>query len=114
MLRRIGGTSRTIRERLNLSAAFVAKHLNISEDALTAIEDGTREVTSDELRKFSKLYGVCSDDFLDRHATNDADSSLHDLPELSDMDKKAIQDTMYFRTRYRSRSNQQHQHTHKK
>lgn len=92
---------RTIRESLHLSSAFVAKQLNISEDALTAIEDGTQEATSDDLRKLSKLYGIPSDELLCGQTTNVVNLSRYDLPKLSDIDKKAIQNVMHFQTRYR-------------
>ena len=47
-----------VRKGLKLSQEFVAKQLGMTRTTIVAIEAGTRKVTTDELKKFSVLYGV--------------------------------------------------------
>ncbi|HKM35006.1 MAG TPA: helix-turn-helix transcriptional regulator, partial [Lachnospiraceae bacterium] len=53
-----------VRKKLKLSQEFVAKQLDMTRTTIVAIEAGTRKVTSDELVKFAKLYGVSTDELL--------------------------------------------------
>lgn len=46
------------REMLHLIQDYVAKVIGISRTAIVQIENGNRKVSTDELAKFSKLYGV--------------------------------------------------------
>lgn len=47
-----------VRKNLKLSQEFVASQLGMTRTTIVAIEAGTRKVSTDELAKFSELYGV--------------------------------------------------------
>ena len=81
-----------IRKRLKLSQEFVAKQLKIARTTVVAIEAGTRKVTSDELVKFAKLYGVSTDEILYGDVSDDTEvrAFARAFSELSDIDKKEI------------------------
>jgi len=53
----IGGRLRAAREYLGLSQELVAQHLDVPRPAVSAMERGSRKVSSVELRKLAQLYG---------------------------------------------------------
>jgi len=53
----IGGRLRSAREYLGLSQELVAQHLDIPRPAVSAMERGTRKVSSVELKQLAQLYG---------------------------------------------------------
>lgn len=53
----IGGRLRAAREYLGLSQELVAEHLDVPRPAVSAMERGTRKVSSVELKKLARLYG---------------------------------------------------------
>lgn len=92
-----------IRKRLKLSQEFVANQLAMTRTTIVAIEAGTRKVTSDELIKFAKLYGVSTDELLYGEVTKEAEvrAFARTFSELSDIDKKEIMNLMNFKKRYK-------------
>ena len=96
-----------IRKRLKLSQEFVAKQLKIARTTVVAIEAGTRKVTSDELVKFAKLYGVSTDEILYGDVSDDTEvrAFARAFSELSDIDKKEIMNLMNFKKRYKENLN---------
>ena len=92
-----------IRKRLKLSQEFVAKQLNMTRTTMVAIEAGTRKVTSEELMKFSELYGVSTDEILYGKVEEDMEirAFARTFSELSDIDKKEILNLMNFKKRYK-------------
>lgn len=53
----IGSRLRAAREYLGLSQELVAQHLDVPRPAVSAMERGTRKVSSVELKKLAHLYG---------------------------------------------------------
>ena len=49
---------RELRDAANISQSEAAKRMHISERKLRTLESGEREVTSDEIIEFAKLYKV--------------------------------------------------------
>ncbi len=94
-----------IRKRLKLSQEFVAKQLEMARTTIVAIEAGTRKVTSDELIKFAKLYGVSTDEILYGEMTEETEvrAFARTFSELSDIDKKEIMNLMNFKKRYKEK-----------
>ena len=54
-----------LREYKNLTQEEVAKKIGIGRDAIIRIEKGTRKISSEELKAFSKLYNIGIEDLLD-------------------------------------------------
>ena len=96
-----------IRKSLKLSQEFVAKQLEMTRTTVVAIEAGTRKVTSDELVKFAKLYGVTPDEILYGEVTEDTEvrAFARTFAELSDIDKKEIMNLINFKKRYKESLN---------
>lgn len=96
-----------IRKSLKLSQEFVAKKLEMTRTTVVAIEAGTRKVTSDELVKFAKLYGVTPDEILYGEVTEDTEvrAFARTFAELSDIDKKEIMNLINFKKRYKESLN---------
>jgi transcriptional regulator with XRE-family HTH domain len=96
-----------IRKKLKLSQEFVAKQLEMTRTTIVAIEAGTRKVTSDELLKFAKLYGVSTDELLYGETTEETEvrAFARTFSELSDIDKKEIMNLMNFKKRYKESLN---------
>ncbi len=94
---------RKIRKRLKLSQEFVAKQLGMTRTTIVAIEAGTRKVTSDEIIKFAKLYGVSADELLYGEVNEDIEvrAFARTFSELSDVDRKEIISLMNFKKRYK-------------
>ena len=94
---------RKIRKRLKLSQEFVAKQLGMTRTTIVAIEAGTRKVTSDEIIKFAKLYGVSADESLYGEVNEDIElrEFARTFSELSDVDRKEIISLMNFKKRYK-------------
>jgi transcriptional regulator with XRE-family HTH domain len=86
--REIGTRLNRARERSALSRAKAAEAIGINRQALWAIEEGHRNVSSDELAAFSDLYGVSVTWLMDRpsrRATDDrAEIAAQMLANLSD------------------------------
>jgi transcriptional regulator with XRE-family HTH domain len=52
------------RENLNLTQSYVSNQLGINRTSLVQIEMGKRKVSSDELEKFSLIYGMSTDELI--------------------------------------------------
>ena len=79
----------------------------MTRKTVVAIEAGTRKVTSDELVKFAKLYGVTPDEILYGEVTEDTEvrAFARTFAELSDIDKKEIMNLINFKKRYKESLN---------
>lgn len=88
------------RKNLSLSQEYVAKLLGVHRTVITAIELGSRKVTTEELKFFSKLYGVSLDDLL-YGKDNDGEVAMfaRTFSQLSDIDKKEILNLINFKHR---------------
>lgn len=91
------------RKDLKLSQEYVAKQIGVTRTTIVAIEAGTRKVTTDEIMKFSELYGIPVDVLL---YGNDVDSDdvkyfAQSFSTLSEIDKKEIINLINFKKRYK-------------
>lgn len=50
-----------LRERIDMSQSELARRMNMDKSTMNKIESGSRKVSSDELRAFSKLFDVSTD-----------------------------------------------------
>lgn len=91
-----------LRKELKLSQQYVAGVLNIHRTTITAIESGTRKVTAEELKAFSELYGVTTDELLyDEKVDEDIKRFARTFSELSELDKKEILNLIEFKKKVR-------------
>ncbi len=91
-----------LRKELKLSQQYVADVLNIHRTTITAIESGTRKVTAEELKAFSELYGVTTDELLyDKKVDEDIKMFARTFSELSELDKKEILNLIEFKKKLR-------------
>ncbi len=80
-----------IRKELKLTQKYVASVLNVNRTAITSIEKGRRKITTDELKAFSELYGVTTDELLhNKKIDEDTKAFVKTFSKLSDLDKKEI------------------------
>lgn len=95
------------RKYLKLSQEFVARQMNFSRPTISAIESGQRKVTADELDRFSKLYGVTTEELMHGKVSDDAatDMFARAFSELSEIDKKEIMNLIDFKRRYKEHVN---------
>jgi len=92
-----------LRKELKLSQEYVAGVLNIHRTTITAIESGARKVTAEELKEFSELYGVTTDELLyEKKLDEDTKMFARTFSELSDLDKKEILNLIEFKKKIRS------------
>lgn len=92
------------RKELNLSQEYVAKTLGMNRTAITAIESGSRKVSAEELKEFSKLYGVTADELLyDNNFDNDTKMFARTFSELSTLDKKEILNLIEFKKKIKAK-----------
>lgn len=95
------------RNDLHLSVHYVASVLGISAEDILNIESGIRDVTSDEIAGFSRLYGIPVDQMICGFSTESQMSDrllVHQLATehvLSDKDRKEMENLIKFRKQYR-------------
>ncbi|WP_202707732.1 helix-turn-helix transcriptional regulator [Sporosalibacterium faouarense] len=91
---------KSARKNLGLSQEYVAKLANCHRTTITAIELGTRKVTTDELVFFSELYGISSDELLYGTQNNtDIKMFARTFSSLCDSDKKEIFNLIEYKQR---------------
>ena len=64
MTTKLSNRLKHLRKELKLSQEYVANVLGMHRTTITAIESGVRKITADELKNFSELYGVTTDELL--------------------------------------------------
>ncbi|MGG5460014.1 helix-turn-helix domain-containing protein [Clostridium sp. B9] len=94
---------KSLRKELKLSQEYVANLLEINRTSITAIESGTRKVSAEELKKFSELYGVSTDELLyEKELGTDTKMFARTFSELSEIDKKEIMNLIDFKKKLRN------------
>lgn len=93
----LGEKLKDIRKELSFSQDFVAKELEITRQAVIAIEAGKRKIDSFELFKLADLYNVSASDLLTEQASDvfvsnfqEAVTHLRKNNLLNDEEKKAL------------------------
>jgi transcriptional regulator with XRE-family HTH domain len=92
---------------LNLSQEFVARQMNLPRPAISAIESGQRKVSTEELKLFTKLYGVSADELLygPQEQENKSMVFARTFSELDKQDQQEILNLIDFKRRYREHIN---------
>lgn len=98
---------RQARKYLKLSQEFVARQMNLSRPTISAIEAGQRKVTAEELDRFSKLYGISTEELMHGTASDTAETEMfaRAFSELSDIDQKEIMNLIEFKRKYKEHMN---------
>lgn len=60
----LGGRIRKVREGLHITQDYLAKQANINRTAVVQIENGHRNVSAEELKKISNVFGISADELL--------------------------------------------------
>jgi len=83
---------------LQLSQEYVAKQVGIGRAAISQIEQGNRKVSSDELAKFSRIYGISADELLNgKPIEMPSQVFARKFNELSENDQQEILNLMEFK-----------------
>ncbi len=89
---------REFRNKLHLSQEYVANYLGIKRTTYTLMELGKREVHVDELSKLSSLFGVSSDELLNKDVISEPTTLFaRSFEKLSDEDQAEILSLMKFK-----------------
>ena len=102
-MEQFGERLRTAREFLGLTQSQVASTLNMTRNMIVNIENNNRTVKSDELYKFSKLYGVSMEELVsdDNTANDDIQLFARGFENLSDKDKQEIISLIKFKNDFK-------------
>lgn len=98
-----GEKLRAAREFLGLTQDQVASTLNLTRNIIVNIENNKRSVKSDELYKFSKLYGVSMEEFVSDEKEIDLTEKIfaRGFDTLSEKDKQEIINLIKFKNNYK-------------
>ena len=91
-MKKCGEKLRKAREFLGLTQEQVASTLNMTRNVIVNIENNKRSIKSDELYKFSKLYGISMEEIVSDEEEIKMDYALfaRSLDSLSEKDRKEI------------------------
>lgn len=104
-MKRINERIKEIREELHLSQEYVAKYMNLNRTAISQIESGNRKISAEELKKFSELFGVTTDELLNGNEEEIPDNMFaRSFNELDDADKKEIMNLIKFKKMMKEKS----------
>lgn len=98
-----GKKLRAAREFLGLTQDQVASSLNLTRNIIVNIENDKRAIKSDELYKFSKLYGISMEDIVSEKKEIDLKSQVfaRGFDTLSEKDKEEIINLINFKNNYK-------------
>ena len=102
-MKKCGERLRAAREFLGLTQDQVASTLNMTRNMIVNIENNNRAVKSDELYKFSKLYGVSMEELVsDENEVNmDIQLFARGFENLSEKDKQEIINLIKFKNDFK-------------
>lgn len=102
-MKNCGEKLRAAREFLGLTQDQVASTLNMTRNMIVNIENNNRSVKSDELYKFSKLYGVSMEELVSGENEIDMNIQLfaRGFESLSDKDKQEIINLIKFKNDFK-------------
>lgn len=98
---KLSGILKKARLQLSLSQEYIAKQLGISKSAISEIENGKRKISVEELKIFSDIYGVSTDELLYDKQSNDLKMFDRAFSELSQHDKNEIMNLIEFKKNYK-------------
>lgn len=88
------------RTDLHLSQEYVSKFLGVNRTAIVEIESGKRKVSADELKKFSELFQIPSDELLNGQLTEmSVQMFARSFGDLDETDQKEILNMIEFKKR---------------
>lgn len=100
----LGKRLQKARTTLQLSQEYVAKQLSIGRAAVSQIELGNRKVSSEELEKFSRIYGISVDELLTgRPVEMPSQMFARKFAELDAVDQQEILNLMEFKRMMKER-----------
>ena len=67
-----------LREKVNMTQTELAKKMGFDKSTMSKVEKGTRKVSSDELRKLSRIFDVSADYLLGRKESENKTADLAD------------------------------------
>ena len=102
-MKNCGERLRAAREFLGLTQEQVASTLNLTRNIVVNIENGNRAIKSDELYKFSKLYGITMEEIVSDEKPINMENQVfaRGFDSLSEKDKKEIINLIKFKNDYK-------------
>lgn len=101
-----GDKLRKLREDLSLTQDYVAKYLEVTRTAVVQMENGKRKISSEELAKLCRLYGVSADFILGTQPKLDTTEIFaRSFDELPEEDKQEIISLIQFKRQLKERRN---------
>lgn len=102
----LGKRLQKARTALHLSQEYVARQLDIDQPAISQIESGNRKVTSEELDKFSKIYGISANDLLAERSLAPSQMFARKFNRLDVVDQQEVLNLMEFKRMMKERKAQ--------
>lgn len=100
-MKNIGEKLKIAREFLGLTQEQVATTLNMTRNIIVNIENNNRTIKSDELYKFSKLYGLSMEEIVAEEKEINLNSLMfaRGFETLSDKDQQEILNLIEFKSK---------------
>ncbi|WDC92863.1 helix-turn-helix transcriptional regulator (plasmid) [Latilactobacillus curvatus] len=84
-----------LREQIDMSQSELARRMNMDKSTMNKIENGSRKVSSDELKSFSNLFNVTTDYLLgkseNRSTSKTKEAEITDEHTIMTFEGKPIQ-----------------------
>ena len=102
-MKNTGEKLRAAREFLGLTQEQVASALDMTRNMIVNIENNNRTIKSDELYKFSKLYGISMEEIVSNEKEINLNVPLfaRGFETLSDKDQQEILNLIKFKNDYK-------------
>lgn len=102
-MKKIGEKLKAAREYLGLTQEQVASVLEMTRNMIVNIENNNRTVKSEELYKFSKLYGITMEEFVsdDKEINMNIPVFARGFESLSEKDQQEIINLIKFKNTYK-------------
>ena len=98
-----GEKLKAAREFLGLTQEQVANTLNMTRNMIVNIENNNRAIKSDELYKFSKLYGISMEEIVsnEKEVNMNIPIFARSFVSLSEKDQQEILNLIKFKSNYK-------------
>ncbi len=98
-----GEKLKAAREFLGLTQEQVANTLNMTRNMIVNIENNNRAIKSDELYKFSKLYGISMEEIVsnEKEVNMNIPIFARSFVSLSERDQQEILNLIKFKSNYK-------------
>lgn len=97
LLKLYGTELKKLRLLKGLSLETVAKEVNLTPQQVARTEEGLRDISLENLKKYAELYGVNTSDITDTITTNKTPDALEGIKDLIDLfyANKSLYDKTY-------------------